>query len=190
MCNLYFGSGVLKKDPDVLAVDPKMVFNLYNNYLLRSVFLYFCTFGIKIDHCEAGVVLWWRFAFPNSRLNRGSLKPEKKRADAGSRKPSCNRINQFARFSKKIRNFFGSKFKTGALKIFFSSFEQKMASYIFILFWEDFGDCGTRTIKFIYLLSQRRNHDLRLKWHKPKPQLRPKSCWKIICNFAYRLSCA
>ena len=53
MCNLYFGSGVLKKDPDVLAVDPKLVFNLYNNYLLRSVFLYFCTFGIKIDHCVA-----------------------------------------------------------------------------------------------------------------------------------------
>ena len=145
---------------------------------------------VSYGNQKAGVVLWWRFAFPNSRLNRGSLKPEKKRADAGSRKPSCNRINQFARFSKKIRNFFGSKFKTGALKIFFSSFEQKMASYIFILFWEDFRDCGTRTIKFIYLLSQRKNHDLKLKWHKPKPQLRPKSCWKIICNFAYRLSCA
>ena len=77
MCNLYFGSGVLKKAPEVLAVDPKMVLTLYNNDLLRSIFWYFCTSGIKIDHCalpgEVWIVFWMSKVRPRKKYSYGFL---------------------------------------------------------------------------------------------------------------------
>ena len=127
---------------------------------------------VSYGNQKAGVVLWWRFAFPNSRLNRGSLKPEKKRADAGSRKPSCNRINQFARFSKKNPNFFCKIVATRFRSETFPDTEKKFPP----IFFENSSDLKRKKCRFNFFDEEvgSRNflwHLENSKWRNPFYQL-------------------